>query len=99
MPWITDITVKNNTGTNFRCKIKKGQIFENKKVGTGLQNVAAARDYVFDVPPNSTSVVQIEVLCINQKLRPPSGFLNLTNYMVAKDFQSQQDLWNIMNAK
>jgi len=99
MSWTTDITVKNKTGATFRFKIRKGQIFENKQVGTGLQNVAAARDYVFDLPAGSTGVFQIEVLCINQKLSPPRGALNLTNFMVGKNFQSQQDLWNIMNSK
>lgn len=97
MAWTTEITIKNTSNSKLRCKVKKGQIFENKKIGTGLQNVAAVQDYVFDLPPHSTQVVQIDVLCINQRLRSPQGFLNITNFAVAKDFYSQDDLWSVMN--
>jgi hypothetical protein len=97
MAWTTEITIKNVSNSNLKCKVKKGQIFENKKIGTGLQNVAAAKDYVFELPPNSIQVVQIEVLCINQKLSSPHGFLNITNFIVNQDFHSQEDLWSIMN--
>jgi len=97
MSWTTEITIKNTSNSRVRCKVKKGQVFENKKMGTGYQNVAAAKDYIFDLPPYSTQIVQIEVLCLNKRLGPPHGFLNITNYTVNKDFQSQQDLWSIMN--
>jgi len=97
MAWTTEITIKNTSSSKLRCKVKKGQVFENKRIGTGLQNVAAAKDYVFELQPNSTQVVQIEVLCINQRLKSPHGLLNVTSYMVNEDFHSQQDLWSIMN--
>jgi len=97
MAWNTEITIQNTSDSRLRCKVKKGQVFENKKIGTGLQNVAAAKDYIFDLPPNSTQVVQIEVFCINQKLMPPEGLLNITNFTVDKNFYSQQNLWSIMN--
>lgn len=99
MAWTTEITIKNNTSLKYSCKIKKGQVFENKRVGTGFQNVAAAKDYVLDLQPNTTGVFQIEVLCINQNLKSPHGNLNLTNYMVSTNFQSQHDLWQSMNIK
>jgi hypothetical protein len=97
MSWTTEITIKNTSNSRLKCKVKKGQVFENKKIGTGLQNVAAAKDYVFDLFPNSTQTVQIEVLCINQSLSPPYGPLNITNFAVNKGFHSQQHLWSIMN--
>jgi hypothetical protein len=97
MAWTTEITIKNTSSSKLRCKVKKGQIFENKRVGTGLQNVASLKEYIFDLLPNTTQVFQIEVLCINQKLASPNGFLNITNYIVDKDFDSQETLWSIMN--
>jgi hypothetical protein len=99
MSWTAQITIQNKSNTRFRYKIKKGQVFENKRTGTGLQNVVAIKDYVFEIQPNATETVLIEVLCLNEKLKPPSGNYNLTNFMVDKDFQTQQDLWAIMSAK
>lgn len=99
MAWTAQITIQNKSNTRFRYKVKKGQVFENKKIGTGLQNVAAIKDYIFEIQPNSTETVSVEVLCINQKLKSPSGSYNLTNFMIHKDFQTQEDLWSIMNSK
>lgn len=96
MSWTTEITVQNNTPKKYLCKIKKGQVFENKRIGTGLQNVASLHDYSFEVMPNATGVFTIEVLCLNQRLSSPNGQLNVTNYSVNKNFISQSDLWSIM---
>jgi len=96
MSWTTEITINNKTSQNCTCRIKKGQIFENKKIGTGLQNVAAARDYTVEIPPNSIISVNIEVLCINQQLASPKGSLNATNYFIGRDFSDQASLWSIM---
>ena len=97
MSWTAEIVVNNTTPYKCPFKIKKGQIFENKKMGTGLQNVAAIRDYFFEIPANTKQAVSIEVLCINQHLRPPSGQLNLTNLQVTGNFLNQNDLWELMN--
>lgn len=97
MSWTAEIVVNNTTPYKCPFKIKKGQIFENKKMGTGLQNVAAIRDYFFEIPANTKQAVSIEVLCINQHLRPPSGQLNLTNLQVTGSFLNQHDLWELMN--
>lgn len=97
MSWTVEISIKNTSSSKLPCRIKKGQVFENKKVGTGFQNVAAVKDYIFDIPPNTTHKVHIEVLCINQRLAAPQGFLNVTSFAVSKNFSSQDELWNIMN--
>lgn len=73
------------------------QVFENKQIGTGFQNVAAIQDYNFEIPSNTKQTVTIEVLCINQKQKPPFGSLNLTNLQVAGNFTDQQSLWNLMD--
>ena len=96
MPWTTEITLKNNLNTNFRYKIPKGQVFENKQIATGIQNVASANDYIFEIPANSTITVEIEVLCINQNLSSPNGNYNLTYFKINKPFQNQQELWSFM---
>jgi len=96
MGWTTEITLKNKTNRDFECKIPKGQVFENKQIGSGKQNVAAAREYVFNVPANLTISVEIEVLCINEHLSSPSGSYNVTYFKVDKDFNNQRELWSIM---
>lgn len=96
MAWTTEITLKNNLNRSYKCKIPKGQVFENKKVGTGIQNVAAAKEYIFDLPPNSTGVFTIEVLCINEHLGSPKGNYNATFFKVNRNFNDQNELWSIM---
>lgn len=99
MSWTAEIVLVNKTGAEVQVKISKGQVFSNKKIGTGYQNVAAIRDYVINLPPYARSIEAVEVLCINEKLRPPTGFLNLTPYMISKDFLTQKDLWEIMSTR
>jgi hypothetical protein len=97
MSWTVEISVKNDTPYDQQVRIRKGQVFENKKIGTGKQNVAASKDYTFVLPHNSTQKLAIEVWCINQRLQSPQGALNVTNFQVSSDFQTQQDLWDVMN--
>jgi len=97
MSWTAEIVLLNKTSVSVMVRVRKGQIFSNKKIGTGYQNVAAIKDYTFTLPPYASAAENIEVLCINPKLKPPTGFLNLTPYMINKDFLTQQDLWAIMN--
>jgi hypothetical protein len=96
MSWTIEIKLKNNLDKEFAIKIPKGQIFENKKIGTGLQNVASAHDYIFRIPAKSTLTVDIEVLCINQHLSPPSGSYNVTLFKIDNNFTNQYDLWALM---
>ena len=96
MSWTAEIILANKTGAEVKVQVRKGQVFSNKKVGTGYQNVAASRDYTFSLPPYTKQMETIEVLCINEKLKPPTGFLNVSPYRINKDFLSQQDLWEIM---
>jgi hypothetical protein len=93
----TEISLKNNTDRECKIKIPKGQIFENKTIGTGKQNVAAQKDYEFRLPPKSTLKVEIDVLCINQRLSMPSGFYNITQFRINKEFENQDQLWDLMN--
>ncbi|MDR1201635.1 MAG: hypothetical protein LBL58_08415 [Tannerellaceae bacterium] len=97
MPWKTEISLKNNTDRECKIKIPKGQIFENKTIGTGKQNVVALKDYEFTLLPKSTLKVEIDVLCINQRLSSPSGLYNITQFKINKKFENQDQLWNLMN--
>ncbi len=96
MSWKTEISLKNNSDREFKIKIPKGQIFENKTIGTGKQNVASLKDYEFILPPKSTLKVEIDVLCINQKLSSPSGLYNITQFKINKEFENQDHLWSLM---
>jgi len=100
MAWKTEIKLKNNTPDDLLFTIPKGQLFENKKIGSGIQNVAAAREYKLIVPGHSRIIVEIEVLCINQSLSPPSGMSgNIAVFKINKDFGNQNDLWANMNSQ
>lgn len=96
MSWTIEIKLKNNLNKDFVIKVPKGQIFENKKIGTGLQNVAAGKDYVFKVPAQSSITVDIEVYCINQHLSSPNGNYNVTFFKIDQNFKDQQELWALM---
>jgi hypothetical protein len=97
MSWKAEISLKNNIGKSVKCIIPKGQVFENKKVGTGYQNVAAAQEYVIEINPYSEITIEIDVLCINKNLLPPEGDYNLAFFKVSKNFTNQDDLWKIMS--
>lgn len=98
MSWITEIVLKNNTDDDVLCMIPKGQIFENKKIGSGLQNMAAAREYRLIIPAQSRLSVDIEVCCINRRLSPPSGVPgNVTIFQIDRPFNTQDELWALMN--
>ena len=97
MPWKTEISLKNNTDRGCKIKIPKGQVFENKTIGTGKQNVAASKNYEFFLPPKSTLKVEIDVFCINRRLSSPSGFYNITQFKINKEFENQDQLWDLMN--
>jgi len=97
MSWKTDISLRNNKDEDVICVIPKGQIFENKKVGTSVQNVAAAREYRLIIPASSRITVEIDVLCINRSFSPPSGLAgSISIYKVAVNFSDQQELWDAL---
>lgn len=99
MTFKTSISLQNNTPEDVICVVPKGQIFENKKIGIGTQNVASAREYKLIIPGNSKISVDIDVLCINQHLSSPNGQKgNVTIFKIDKDFEDQNDLWRILNS-
>ena len=97
MSWKTEIRLVNNRSEDVICIIPKGQIFENKRVGTSVQNVAAAREYRLIIPGSSKLTAEIEVLCINRSFSPPRGQLgSVSVFKIGKDFKNQEDLWNLL---
>jgi hypothetical protein len=98
MSWKTEVSLKNNTADDVLCVIPQGQVFENKKIGTGIQNMAVAREYRLIIPANSRITVEIEVACMNSRLSPPSGAPgNVTIFKIDKTFTDQHALWSMMN--
>lgn len=97
MSWKADISLRNKTAEDVFCVIPKGQIFENKQVGTSVQNVAADRDYRLIIPASSQLIVEIDVLCINRSFSPPCGLAgSISIYKVADDFKDQHELWKAL---
>ena len=98
MSLTTEITLKNNRSEDILFVIPKGQVFENKQVGTKVQNVAASREYQLIIPGNSRLSVTIDVYCINKSFSPPKGLLgNVSIYKINRPFKDQQDLWNMLS--
>jgi hypothetical protein len=97
MAWKTEISIRNNKPEDVLCVIPKGQIFENKKVGTSVQNVAAAREYRLIIPASSKIVVEIDVFCINRTFAAPKGLPGAVSiYQINLPFGSQQQLWDAL---
>ena len=97
MSWTIEIRLKNEDNEEHLLKIPKGHIFEKKSIGSGIQNVAAIKDYSVILPAQASITIDIEVLCINQRLSPPSGNYNLTCFKINQQFNDQEHLWSIMH--
>ncbi len=83
MPWKTEIALKNNRSDDILCIIPQGMVFENKSIGSGVQNVAASREYRLLIPADSKMTVELNVDCINQSFRPPRGLQgNVTIFVI-----------------
>ena len=92
------LKLRNETDRDVTCIVPKGQIFENASAMYPGQNLAAARDYHLIIPSKSRITFEIEALCTNQFMRPPSGALGRTTiFRIAQAFDSQEDLWNVMS--
>lgn len=98
MTWKTEISLQNNTDDDVLCRIPKGQVFENKRIGSGIQNMAAAREYRLIVPSQSQLTVEIDVCCMNRRLSPPSGVSgNVSIFKIDRPFATQDELWALMS--
>jgi len=93
------LTLRNDTDEDVMCFVPKGQVFENKTVGTQRQNLAAARDYRVIIPGRSRLTLELDALCTNRTMSGPNGSPGRTTvFRVAGAFDSQEDLWNIMSS-
>ncbi len=92
------VTLRNDEAEDVVCVIPRGQVFENKKVGTGLQNLAVARDYRLVIPAGCRITAELQAFCVNQSLRPPGGALgNITVFKIDAPFEDQDDLWRVIS--
>jgi hypothetical protein len=99
MSYRLTITLRNDTDDDILCTIPKGQVFENKKAGTHLQNLATAREYKLIVPAHSRLIFELEALCTNRSFSSPTGGPgNVTIFKIDWPFTSQQDLWRLMSS-
>jgi hypothetical protein len=97
MSWRTEISLRNNRNDDILCVIPKGSVFENKNVGSMVQNVAVSREYRLIIPGGGRLTVEVEVNCINKSFSPPSGRGgNITIFKIDQPFSSQEELWRIM---
>jgi len=98
MSYKVTINLRNDSTEDILCVIPKGQVFENKQVGTGYQNLAVVRDYRLIIPSGSRISAELDAFCVNRSLSSPSGGKgNITIFQIDKPFNSQQDLWQLMS--
>ena len=75
----------------------EGADFENKNVGSQVQNVAASRKYRLIIPGASKMTVEIQVGCINRTFSAPNGQQgSVTVFVIDQPFSDQDELWRIM---
>lgn len=96
--WKAAISYTNHTDTVQEFIIHKGQFIENSEMGTGVQNVAVAREYSVAVPAQTSEELLVDIYCANEPLHSPCGLSgNLTNLRVDCAFDGQGQLWAILN--
>ena len=96
--WKAAISYANHTDTVQEFIIHKGQFIENSEMGTGVQNVAVAREYSVAVPAQTSEELLVDIYCANEPLHSPCGLRgNLTNLRVDCAFDGQGQLWAILN--
>ena len=99
MSWTTEISMRNNRDEDILCVIPQGLVFENKNVGSQVQNVAASREYRLIIPAESKMTVEIQVDCINRAFSAPNGQAgSVTVFVIDQPFSDQDELWRIMGA-
>lgn len=98
MSYKVTINLRNDSAEDMLCVIPKGQIFENKQVGTGFQNLAVVRDYRLIIPSGSKISAELDAFCVNRSLSSPrSSTGNITVFKIDKPFNSQDELWRMMS--
>jgi hypothetical protein len=98
MAWKTEISLRNNSESDIICVIPKGQVFENKRIGTKIQSVASSREYRLVIPAGSRIRAEIDVYCMNRSLSEPQGDLgNVTVFRIDEDFENQEQLWDLLS--
>jgi hypothetical protein len=90
------LQVENLTDSTLWARIPKGQVFENKRPGRRVQNLASSREEAIqELPPHRLVEVTVDALCLNRHWAPPEGQAgNLTIFrMRDSTFTRQTDLW------
>jgi hypothetical protein len=98
MSYKVTVNLRNDSLEDILCVIPKGQIFENKKVGTGFQNLAVTRDYRLIIPSGSRISAELDAFCVNRSLSSPKGGTgNVSIFKIDKPFSDQDELWRMMS--
>jgi hypothetical protein len=89
------LTLENRTAAALEFTVPKGQVFENRELGSGRQNLAAAREQTTRLEPQGECEFRVDALCMNRNLSGPNGSLgNLTVLKLRDDsFSDQTELW------
>lgn len=87
--------MKNETDKRIEIVIPKGQVFENKNIGSGFQNIINAEDSTQVVEPQEQVRIRLPGHCLNRELDPPNGQdANATPLKVQFEFNDQNTVWD-----
>lgn len=89
------IELKNETNEKKQVVIPKGQVFENKNIGSGFQNIVNAEGSAQILEPQQQVRIRLPGHCLNRKLTPPVGQeANVTPLKVNFEFDDQNTVWD-----
>jgi len=96
MYWI-DVELENTTSFPQTITIPKGTAFEVQNPSLREQSLVAATDIRVSIP-SGVHVVKVPAYCMNQDLASPhSAPGRLTLFRMVAPFNSQDDVWDIIN--
>lgn len=98
MSYKVTVKMRNDSEVDVACIIPHGQVFENKTIGSGKQNLAAAREYRLIIPAKSRIIAELDAFCVNRSFSSPSGTPgNITIFKIDKALSSQDDVWSTIS--
>lgn len=99
MAFRTHLRVFNPSAQEQDGIIYAGTIFEVCDPFSRIQNLSAAHDTRFTVPPGETRIVEVESWCLNSRFSPPHATPMRPTGLAAKHYGSQGAVWEDMNRR
>jgi hypothetical protein len=73
MSYRLQLRVTNPASEPVQTIVRRGTVFEVQDPFSGVQNLAASRDFPITAPPGQTTVIEIYGNCLNKRLAAPKN--------------------------